>query len=61
MHYGAEQHRNGAGNIVFLKAEEKPENTGESRYAEQQNAEAPIPTRIKKIACTNKKNHSLLF
>ena len=47
-------HCNGTGNIVFLYTKQITGKAGQSRHSEQQEAKAPIPAGIKKIACAGK-------
>ena len=61
MQHGTGYHCNGTGNIVFLYTEQITGKAGQRRHSEQQEAKAPIPAGIKKIACAGKQNNPLSF
>ena len=61
MQHGTGYHCNGTGYIVFLYSEQITGKAGQRRHSKQQEAKAPIPAGIKKIACARKENNPLFF
>ena len=61
MQYGADGYGNSSRYIVFLNTQYMTYDTGQCRYAEQQNTKTPIPTPIKKITGAHEENNPLFF